>query len=95
MRDNYTEKNIILFVLAAKATFATAWMAMPANPTRIITSTVQISGNKTRIVTVLCKTRSDIPKEKIFDVMRIMKTSRYLHRFILVMSFFQMSPEPV
>ena len=38
------------------------------NPTRIVTSTVKITGgNKQR---VSCKTASDIPKEKIFEVMK-------------------------
>ena len=38
------------------------------NPTRIVTSTVKIEGgDKERIS---CKTANDIPKEKIFDVMK-------------------------
>ena len=38
------------------------------NPTRIVTSTIAITGgDKERIS---CKTASDIPKEKMFDVMK-------------------------
>ena len=36
-------------------------------PTRIVTTTV-------RVPAVSCKTRSDIPKEKIFDVVRALKS---------------------
>lgn len=35
------------------------------HPTRIVTSTVKVSGGTTPVVS--CKTRSDIPKDKIFD----------------------------
>ena len=38
------------------------------NPTRIVTSTVPVKGG--RIAMVSCKTKSDIPKDKIFDCMR-------------------------
>ena len=38
-------------------------------PTRIVTSTVRVSGSETGAVTVPCKTRNDIPKGKIFAVM--------------------------
>lgn len=38
------------------------------NPTRIVTSTIAITGgDKERIS---CKTASDVPKDKIFDVMK-------------------------
>lgn len=37
------------------------------NPTRIVTSTVRVLGSKTGAVAVSCKTRSDIPKSKIFS----------------------------
>lgn len=43
------------------------------NPTRIVTSTVRVSGSKTGAVTVSCKTRTDVPKQKIFDVIRDIK----------------------
>lgn len=43
------------------------------NPTRIVTSTVRVAGSKTRAVTVSCKTRTDIPKQKVFDVVRELK----------------------
>ncbi|SFB71177.1 DUF1667 domain-containing protein [Butyrivibrio sp. YAB3001] len=38
------------------------------NPTRIVTSTVKISGGDKERVS--CKTASDIPKDKIFEVMK-------------------------
>ena len=37
-------------------------------PTRIVTTTVRVTGGA--LPAVSCKTRSDIPKEKIFDVVR-------------------------
>ena len=37
------------------------------NPTRIVTSTVPVKGG--RIAMVSCKTKNDIPKDKIFDCM--------------------------
>lgn len=40
------------------------------NPTRIVTSTVRVSGSESGAVAVSCKTESDIPKGKIFDVVR-------------------------
>ena len=39
------------------------------NPTRIVTSTVKITGGDKERVSV--KTASDIPKSKIFDVMKV------------------------
>lgn len=42
------------------------------NPTRIVTSTVCVNGGER--VSVACKTKSDIPKEKIFDVVRELKS---------------------
>ena len=41
------------------------------NPTRIVTSSVRVSGGDR--VSVSCKTKSDIPKSKIFDVARALK----------------------
>ncbi len=41
------------------------------NPTRIVTSTVTVEGGSD--VTVPVKTRSDIPKEKIFECVRALK----------------------
>ena len=38
------------------------------NPTRIVTTSVAVTGSKTGAYTVSCKTASDIPKEKIFAV---------------------------
>lgn len=38
------------------------------NPTRIVTSTVKVAGGRRERVS--CKTAQDIPKSKIFDVMR-------------------------
>ena len=42
------------------------------NPTRIVTSTVRVEGGTLPVVS--CKTRTDIPKRKIFDVVRALKT---------------------
>lgn len=42
------------------------------NPTRIVTSTVRVSGGNAKMVS--CKTASDIPKDKIFDVTAALKT---------------------
>ena len=41
------------------------------NPTRIVTSTVRVSGGKLAMVSV--KTQSDIPKDKIFDCVKARK----------------------
>ena len=41
------------------------------NPTRIVTSTVRVTGGDRP--SVACKTKSDIPKSKIFDVARALK----------------------
>ena len=38
------------------------------NPTRVVTSTMKVTGGKAPVVSV--KTREDIPKNKIFDCMR-------------------------
>ena len=37
------------------------------NPTRIVTSSVLVYGSQSGAVTVSCKTKSDVPKGKIFD----------------------------
>ncbi len=42
-----------------------------ASPTRIVTSTVRVSGGNAPTVSV--KTKSDIPKDKIFDCVRALK----------------------
>ena len=41
------------------------------NPTRIVTSTVRVTGGDRPSVS--CKTKNDIPKSKIFDVARSLK----------------------
>lgn len=41
------------------------------NPTRIVTSTVKVTGGSISMVSV--KTKTDIPKEKIFDCVRALK----------------------
>ena len=46
------------------------------NPTRIVTSTVRVSGSDVRTVSV--KTETDIPKGKIFECMQALK--RYLRK---------------
>ncbi len=43
------------------------------NPTRIVTSTVRVTGSKSHAVTVSVKTASDIPKSKIFDCIKELK----------------------
>ncbi len=43
------------------------------NPTRIVTSSVRVRGAKSGAVTVSCKTAHDIPKGKIFDVVKDIK----------------------
>lgn len=43
------------------------------NPTRIVTSSVRVTGSETGAKTVSCKTEHDIPKDKIFDVIRDIK----------------------
>lgn len=42
------------------------------HPTRIVTSTVRVTGGTLPAVSV--KTRSDIPKDRIFDCVRALKT---------------------
>lgn len=44
------------------------------NPTRIVTSTVSVTGSQTGAVAVSCKTAQDIPKGKIFDVVVALKS---------------------
>ncbi|MDO4852760.1 MAG: DUF1667 domain-containing protein [Clostridia bacterium] len=39
-------------------------------PTRIVTSTVRIANSRVGAVTVPCKTKTDVPKGKIFAVMQ-------------------------
>lgn len=41
------------------------------NPTRIVTSIVRVSGGCAPVVSV--KTKTDIPKDKIFDIIRALK----------------------
>ena len=41
------------------------------HPTRVVTSTVRVRGGTLPMVS--CKTRSDVPKDKIFDVVRALK----------------------
>lgn len=41
------------------------------DPTRIVTTTVRVTGGRSAVVPV--KTRQDIPKEKIFDCVRELK----------------------
>ncbi len=43
------------------------------NPTRIVTSTVRVTGSKSYTATVSVKTASDIPKSKIFDCIKEIK----------------------
>lgn len=43
------------------------------NPTRIVTSSVRVFGSRSGAATVSVKTASDVPKAKIFDVIRELK----------------------
>ena len=43
------------------------------NPTRIVTSSVLVKGSRTGAKTVSVKTASDVPKGKIFEVVRALK----------------------
>ena len=43
------------------------------NPTRIVTSTVRVAGGKLAMVSV--KTQNDIPKDKIFELMAILRAA--------------------
>ena len=43
------------------------------SPTRIVTSTVKVSGGNARTVSV--KTKSDIPKDKIFEIMGMIRST--------------------
>ncbi len=42
------------------------------NPTRIVTSSVRVNGGELQMVS--CKTREDIPKGKIFDIVKALET---------------------
>ena len=43
------------------------------NPTRIVTSTVRLTGSATGAAVVSCKTAQDIPKGKIFECVKALK----------------------
>ena len=43
------------------------------NPTRIVTSTVRLTGSRTGAAVVSCKTAQDIPKGKIFEIVAALK----------------------
>ena len=47
------------------------------DPTRIVTTTVHVSGGVENMVSV--KTQSDIPKDKIFDCIHALKILLFLH----------------
>ena len=44
------------------------------NPTRIVTSTVRVSGSETGAAVCPCKTASDVPKSKILEVIEDIAT---------------------
>lgn len=46
------------------------------NPTRIVTSSVPVTGSREHTAMVSCKTERDVPKHKIFDVIASLKTIR-------------------
>ncbi|MBR2523466.1 MAG: DUF1667 domain-containing protein [Clostridiales bacterium] len=43
------------------------------SPTRVVTTTVRVTGSISGVRTVSCKTASDIPKDKIFDIISSLK----------------------
>ena len=43
------------------------------NPTRIVTTTVRVAGARSGAPTVPCKTRADVPKGRMFDVVRALR----------------------
>ena len=43
------------------------------NPTRIVTTTVRLTGSRTGARTVSCKTACDVPKTAVFDVVSALK----------------------
>ena len=43
------------------------------NPTRIVTSTVRLTGSRTGACVVSCKTAQDIPKGKIFEIVAALR----------------------
>ena len=43
------------------------------NPTRIVTSTVRLTGSTTGAAVVSCKTAQDIPKGKIFEIVAALR----------------------
>ena len=57
-------------------------------PTRVLTTTVRVAGQKTRMLSV--KTRTDIPKEKIYPVLFALKNLVYLSIII-----HQINPERI
>lgn len=40
------------------------------HPTRIVTTTVKVAGSRSGAATVSCKTAEDVPKDKIFQIMK-------------------------
>ncbi len=44
-------------------------------PTRIVTSIVRVEGSKSGEVMVSCKTEQDIPKDKIFEIVKELKNT--------------------
>ena len=46
------------------------------NPTRIVTSTVRLTGSRTGACVVSCKTAQDIPKGKIFEIVAALKVMK-------------------
>lgn len=63
------------------------------DPTRIVTSTVRVSGGSIHMVSV--KTKEDIPKDKIFECVRALKGIQVPHLFRLEISSLKMWRIPV
>lgn len=58
------------------------------NPTRIVTTTVRVSGGAAPMINV--KTQSDIPKDKIFECVAALKGVTIRHRWLPVMLILKM-----
>lgn len=62
------------------------------HPTRIVTSTVRVSGGT--IPMVSCKTKEDIPKEKILQLSMLSVASLFLHRSLSEIFWFRTLQAP-
>lgn len=69
------ENNVVTDVIGNTCSKGDAYAKKEViNPTRIVTSSVPVTGGNA--IMVSCKTKEDIPKEKIFDVTQALKNVR-------------------